>query len=168
VKGALKPKDVVVASKLIAVGGYRSYDFLSESLGMARSQIHDSVKRLEKSGLSDSNMRIDKKAFMYFILMGLRYVFPVEKIGKTKGIMTGLAVVEGVPLNALGDPETCMVWPSPSVVAAVEGDGIEPLHESCLTAVKDRPFWELLALIDVIREGQGDVKRAAKELKDRL
>lgn len=169
-KGALKPRDVVVASKLIAVGGYRSYDFLSESLAMARSQIHDSVKRLEKSGLSDSNMRIDKKAFMYFVLMGLRYVFPVEKIGRTKGIMTGLMVVNGVPVDGLGNPapEACMVWPSPSVVGAIEGDGIEPLHGSCLTAVKDRPFWELLALIDVIREGQGDLKRAAKELKDRL
>jgi hypothetical protein len=100
----------------------------------------------------------------------MKYVFPVEKIGRTKGVMTGLMVVNGVPVDGLGNPapEACMVWPSPSVVGAIEGDGIEPLHGSCLTAVKDRPFWELLALIDVIREGQGDVKRAAKELKDRL
>jgi predicted transcriptional regulator len=158
---SMKPRDVVIASKLIVAGGARSYDFLSESLGTVRSQIFSSIKRLERIGLSDSNMKIDKKGFLYFILTGMRYVFPAEKSGVKKGVLTGLGVVvEG---------EALMIWPrEDSEVGCVEGDSIEPLHASCYTALKDRPFWEILALIDCIRAGKGDVKRAAKELKDRL
>lgn len=156
----LKPLDLVVLCKLIANTG-RTYDFLSESLGISRSQIHQSIKRLEVCGLLRESIKVNKKAFMIFVLGGARFCFPAhEEKGICQGIPTGLQVVgvaDAIPL----------VWPNAENDKNVSGRGIRPLHPCAMGAVHDQKFWALLALIDAIRVGDDrEMKIAVGLMRD--
>lgn len=176
----LRPLDFLILCKLVANTG-RTYDFLSESLGISRSQIHKSVKMLEVCGFLGDGMRINKKAFLVFALGGARFSFPVEKQGICDGVSTGLravgfgesvggggggiagggGAVNGV-VNGVVVPEH-LVWPCEGQGDGVRvtGRGIKPLHPAALRATNDQKFWDLLALVDAIRVGDDKESKVA-------
>lgn len=143
---------------------------LAANLGLSSSQIHASLKRLEKSRLiaapADGGSPL-VHAVEEFLLYGLKYAFPAQRGEITRGIPTAHAAP---PLNqhfaAAGDLPP--VWPDAE--GEVRGTGLDPLHKMVPVAIrKDPPLYEFLALIDAIRDGRARERQLAeRELTTRL
>lgn len=166
---ALLPQDVVVIAKLISYGGGRPpIAELALAVGMSPSQAHMALERLERSRLVEGQRdRPLLKAAEEFLLHGVKYAFPAHRGETTRGIPTGYAAP---PLNALiaaGD-DLPPVWPDPD--GEVKGIAFEPLHKSVPKAVRNDPaLYELLALIDALRDGRARERQIAeRELTARL
>lgn len=165
---ALLPQDVVVLAKLVGYGGTRpSMAQVAAALSLSPSQIHLSLKRLERSRLINEGGRPVLRAVEEFLIHGVKYAFPAQRGETTRGIATAYAAP---PLNeqiAAGD-DLPPVWPDPN--GGVRGVTLQPLHKSVPKAVKKDPaLHELLALIDALREGRVRERQlAARELSARL
>ncbi|MDQ6971437.1 MAG: hypothetical protein Q9M30_02190 [Mariprofundaceae bacterium] len=167
----LKPQDIVVALKLVALDGENlSMQKLGVLLGLSSSRIHESLHRLNRANLS-SNMlggfRPMKANLEEFLLHGIKYAF-VPEIGEfTRGIPTASYAP---PLNnAFADSnEPPYVWPDAE--GEVRGVSFSPLHKCVPKAIRqDQALYELLALVDAIRAGRArDRKMAAEEISKRL
>ena len=102
-----------------------------------------------------------------FLIHGIRYAFPAEKGSLTRGVPTGYA---GPPLNetivASADPPP--VWPHAE--GPVRGYSFTPLHKNVpLAALDDVRLYELLTLVDAIRDGRvRERELAGRELTKRL
>lgn len=167
----LKPQDVYVVLKLVAAGSRRApYAYLAVGLGMSPSEVHASVKRAQASGLLHSTALQDRPnaaALEEFLLHGLKYVFPAERGEMTRGVATSYGAA---PLNALIAPmdDPVPVWPYAE--GKQRGISFAPLYRSAPeAALRDRPFYELLVLVDALRDGRArERKIAEKELHRRL
>jgi hypothetical protein len=166
----LKPQDVVVLLKIIVLGpdNQQSYAALALSLGMSPSEVHAGVKRLTYAGLYNSQTkRPVQKATLEFLIHGVKYAYPPKKGSITLGFPTGYAAA---PLNQFintgDDPPP--VWPSSE--GPVRGLGFSPLYKSVPGAIRNDPeLYELLALLDAIRDGRArERKLAEEELKKRI
>lgn len=142
---------------------------LAEELFLSRATISVGLRRLLQSGLVRSEVETNKLLPVMataeeFIFHGLKYVFPAE-VGKfTKGIATGIAapVFEG-KLVLGNDP--IFVWPYEH--GKVKGLALKPLSPSVPKAVassEDRKFYDLLALVDAMRQGRARERNMAVEL----
>lgn len=164
----LKPQDVVVLLKLAVAGEEWSYPSLASALGMSASEVHSAIRRARESGLmSRSAKRPNKQALAEFLIHGLRYVFPAERGGITRGLPTA----HGAPplksrLSAGADPVP--VWPDPE--GDVRGEELRPLYKSAPGAARRDPkLYELLALVDAVRGGRARERMIAiEELRTRL
>ncbi|WP_319559000.1 hypothetical protein [Marispirochaeta sp.] len=166
----LKPQDIVVLLKLIAQGREErpGYAALSVSLGMSPSEVHAGVKRLINAKLVDSkDQRPMRKPVQEFLIHGVKYAFPPQKGAITIGYPTGFAAS---PLNQLINMGTDLppVWPSAK--GPVKGQAFTPLYKSVPDAIQNDPLlYELLALLDAIRDGRAREREiAAKELTRRI
>ena len=166
---ALLPQDVVVLAKLVSSGGTRpAIAQLASDLFLSPSQVHASLKRLERARLADaSSGRPILRAVEEFLIHAVKYVFPAQRGETTRGLPTGHAAP---PLNAeiAGSGEPPPVWPDPE--GGVRGVGFEPLCNSVPKAArKDRALYELLALVDALRDGRARERRIAeREVSARL
>jgi hypothetical protein len=167
----LKPQDILVLLKLVAMGRRPwSYASLAGSLGMSPSQVHSAIKRVlavqlavKKEDVIVPNIRnLDE-----FLVHGLKYVFAPELGKVTRGIPTSYAAS---PLNKtiLAGDEPPPVWPSAD--GRVRGQAFPPLYKLAPKAIlEDNSFYELLALVDAIRGGRAREREiAVKELRKRL
>ncbi len=166
----LQAVDCVILIKLIAQKeNEMTHRDLAEALLLSRATISVGLRRLLQSGLVRSEIETNKltpimAAAEEFILHGLKYVFPAE-VGKfTKGVATGIAapVFEG-KLVLGNDP--LFVWPYEH--GQVKGLALKPLSPSVPKAVAssgDKKFYDLLALIDVMRQGRARERNMAVEL----
>ena len=135
---------------------------------MSASQVHASLKRLERSRLIDGH---DSRPFLRpveeFLVHGVKFVFPARRGESTRGMPTAHAAP---PLNQhiVGSSDPPPVWPSAG--GQVRGSTFEPLHKTVpAAAAKDSTLYELLALIDAIRDGRARERQAAeRELAARL
>jgi hypothetical protein len=167
--GSLLAQDVVVLAKLVGYGGVRPpIAQVAADLALSPSQVHASLKRLERSRLIDAQTsRPLLKAVEEFLIHSVKYAFPVERGEPTRGMPTGYAAP---PLSnqiaASGDLPP--IWPDPE--GKVRGITLEPLHRAAVTAARqDRFLYELLALIDALRDGRARERQLAeKELSARL
>lgn len=164
----LKPQDIVVLAKLACSRPEdQTFPRLAVALGMSPSEVHAAVKRAAASGLVDKGTRaIRKAAVLEFFVHGLRYVFPAERLGVTRGIPTSYAAP---PLNAhFAAGELPPVWPHPEGTS--RGEGLAPLYKSAPSAaLRDPQLYEWLALIDALRAGRArERKLAIQELERRL
>ncbi len=165
----LKPQDILVLLKLI-VWEKRdwTYQELANKLFMSASEVHAGIKRAIASRLMDQNrMAVQKKALEEFIAHGIRYAFPPMRGDITRGIPTAYAVP---PLNSffqIGE-ELPPVWPDP--LGKVRGYEFSPLYRSVPKAAAiDTKLYELLALIDAIRDGRAREREIAiEEFKNRI
>jgi len=166
----LKPQDIVILLKLLSPGSTNQQSFaaLALSLGMSPSEVHAGVKRLTNAKLyNDQTKRPSHKAALEFLLHGVKYAFPPRHGGMTIGYPTGHAAP---PLNqsikAGDDPPP--VWPSSH--GTIRGLDFSPLYKSVPEAIKDDPMlYELLALLDAIRDGRARERELAeKELTIRI
>jgi hypothetical protein len=164
----VKPQDIVVVLRLAcAPMEERTFPRLSAALGMSASETHAAVKRAVASGLVDGATRtIRKTALLEFLIHGLRYVFPPEWKGVTRGVLTSYAAPPLAAHFSVG--ELPPVWPHPEGTS--RGEGLVPLYRSVPSAaLRDPEFHEWLALADAIRSGRAREKRmAAGELERRL
>jgi DNA-binding Lrp family transcriptional regulator len=165
----LLPQDVVVLAKLVSYGGARPpIAQVSGDLGLSPSQVHASLKRLERSRLVDAQTgRPLSKAVEEFLIHGVKYAFPVQRGEATRGMPTAYAAP---PLrDQFADSgDLPPVWPDPD--GELRGATLEPLHKAAPNASrKDPVLHELLALIDALRDGRVRERQSAeKELSARL
>ncbi len=167
----LKPQDVLVVLKLVAMGQKPwSYARLGVMLGMSPSQLHSAVRRalvaqlaVRKGDMIVANTRNLEE----FLVHGLRYVFVPERGEMTRGMLTGYAAP---PLSGHIAPseEPPPVWPDPD--GDVRGLSFSPLYSLAPAAARsDSSLYELLALVDAIRGGRAREREiASRELKKRL
>ena len=165
----LLSQDVLVLAKLVRYGGARPpIAQVASDLALSPSQVHASFKRLERSRLIDvQTSRPLLKAVDEFLIHGVKYAFPVERGEPTRGIPTAYAAP---PLSdqISGSGDLPPVWPDAE--GKVRGITLEPLHRAAVKAARQDPaLYELLALIDAVRDGRARERQLAeKELSARL
>lgn len=162
------PQDVVVLAKLVSYGGQRPPIVqVASDLGISPSQVHASLKRLERSRLIDAQGGQPlPRAVEEFLIHAVKYAFPAQRGETTRGMPTAHAAP---PLKAqIVQGDLPPVWPDSE--GDVRGVTLEPLHKTAPRAArKDRTLYELLALVDALRDGRVRERRLAeKELSVRL
>lgn len=186
----LRPQDVVVVLKLLTTEGSPwSYAKLGEDLAMSASHVFASVDRARTSHLLDfaaiaprartprvARQTRDRQAVLprpnrsnlkEFLIHGVKYAFPVERGGPTRGIPTAEAAR---PL----DRHFPQHFPLPPVWPYAEGPlrgiAFSPLYKNVpQAALRDSKLYELLALVDAIREGRAREREIAiRELTARI
>ncbi len=156
-------------AKLVCYGGERPpIAQVAGDLALSPSQVHASLKRLERSRLVDAQTgRPLLKAVEEFLIHGVKYVFPAQRGEATRGVPTAYAAP---PLKdeIAGDGDLPPVWPDAE--GGVRGVTLEPLHRAAPKAArKDPTLYEMLALIDALRDGRVRERQLAeKELSARL
>lgn len=164
----LKAQDVVVALKLLdASPDEKAFPKLAAALGFSASEVHAAVKRAAACGLLDGASRcVREEALSEFLVHGLRYVFPAQWSGVTRGVPTSYAAL---PLKSqFAESELPPVWPHPE--GTVRGEGLAPLYKSAPgAALRDPLLYEWLALVDAVRGGRArERKLAGHEIERRL
>jgi hypothetical protein len=165
----LKPQDVVIMLKLIVWEDSEwSYPALSHELSMSTSEVHAGVKRAVAARLMDMHRKLPiKRNLLEFLIHGVKYAYPPDRGGVTRGLPTSYAAQ---PLKDLimqtDDPPP--VWPDPE--GQVRGYEFSPLYSSVPHACKvDPKLYEILALVDAIRDGRArETQIAVKEIQLRV
>jgi len=168
----LKPQDVVVLLKLCgqARKSRPPYAEIASQLAMSPSEVHSSVKRLQMARLlhgPELGQRPNVRAVEEFLIHGVKYAFPAEHGSLTRGIPTSYAAE---PLKRLIQPgnDPLPVWPDPE--GTIRGISLMPLYKTVPKAAKKDPeLYELLAVLDAVREGRARERNLAeKELLKRI
>lgn len=165
----LLPQDVVVLAKLVAYGGKRpSIADVSAALSLSASQVHQSLKRLQRSRLiEEPGGRPLLRAVEEFLIHAVKYAFPAQRGEVTRGMPTAYAAL---PLRAqiVAGSDLPPVWPSPA--GETRGSTLEPLHRTVpAAAAKDPELYALLALVDALRDGRVRERQIAeRELSGQL
>lgn len=111
--------------------------------------------------------RPDLAAMEAFLIHGLRYVFPAERGELTRGVPTSYGAP---PMRQLltRNTDPTPVWPYPD--GKQRGIALAPLYKTApAAALRDRKFYELLTLADILRDGRvRERKLAEAELHRRL
>ena len=97
----LKPQDVVVLLKLVALGQEPwNFQRLAMELSISQSEVHAGVSRAVTARLmSDAKStsgRPVRAALLEFLIHGVKYAYPPERGELTRGVATGYAAP---PLN---------------------------------------------------------------------
>jgi hypothetical protein len=166
-KYSMKPQDVVVLLKVIAVNNDNWQQIpLAYSLKMSQSEVSQSVARSKFAGLlDDSGKKVMRQALYDFLQYGLAVVFPAKPGAVVRGIPTAHS---SAPLNKEISSEEDYVWPFAK--GNVRGHGITPLYATVpRAALDDEQLYALLALADALRVGKVREKNiAVQELKNRI
>lgn len=129
---------------------------------MSASELHAAVSRLVTAGLIDQEKRRPKrKAALEYLLSGVPYAFPAIRGPLNRGMPTSFAApVLADQLAASDDAKP--VWPDAE--GTILGYSIEPLHPSAPKAARQsREFYDVLALIDALREGRVRERQLAED-----
>jgi hypothetical protein len=167
----LQPQDIVVVLKLTKYGERRPpYAEIAHELFLSSSRVHAAVSRAKSARLLHGHELGEKPniaALGEFLLHGVKYAFPAERGQLGRGLPTAYAAP---PLNALiAQPdEPPPVWPFSD--GSVRGYALYPLHKNVpMAALRDSYLYEMLALVDAIRDGRTRERVIAeKELLKRL
>jgi hypothetical protein len=160
----LKPQDVYVALKIVAAQSDRApYSQLAAELVMSPSEVHASVQRAQCSHLLHGprlKNRPNFSALEEFLLHGLKYVFPPERGGLTRGVPTSYAARPLRGIIGQGN-EPIPVWPYEE--GKQRGIAFEPLYKTApIAALRDSSFYEYLVLADALRDGRVRERKAAE------
>ncbi len=165
----LKPQDIFIMLKLVVLDSSEwSYPALSHELSMSASEVHAGVKRAVAAKLMDMHRKKPVKSnLLEFLLHGVKYAYPPDRGGITRGMPTGYAAPPLRELIVQSD-EPPPVWPDPE--GQMRGYEFSPLFSSVPQACKvDPKLYELLALVDAIRDGRArERKIAMKEIQSRF
>jgi len=185
----LSPQDVVVALKLLAAGSRNwTYALLGEELALSPSQVFRSVERAEAVRLLEPGFRTvppppapgskgqncpvvlawpNRASLKEFLIHGVKYAFPVHRGGMVRGVPTAHAAPPLKQQFAESfDPPP--VWPDAS--GSARGLEFSPLYKNVPAAARRDPkLYELLALVDAIRDGRAREREIAiRELTARV
>ena len=167
----LKPQDVVVALKLSGYPNARPpISIMAGDLGLSPSEVHGAIQRLRSSRLLHGAALKDKPniaALEEFLVHGLKYAFPAEHGEVTRGIPTSYAA-EPLKSEIAASSDLPPVWPWHE--GDTRGIGLEPLYKSVPhAALRDPALYQLLALVDAIRDGRARERNLAeRDLVQRL
>jgi len=170
----LKPQDIYVALTLVTLGDQKwTYVQLAYELSMSASEINAGIKRATRARLllrgaeRSAKPRPVRNARREFLVHGIKYAFPPERGELTRGLPTGYAAPPLVDAVAQPD-EPPPVWPDPE--GEKRGIAFSPLYPSVPRAARQDPeLYELLALVDALRDGRArERKLAIKMLTARL
>lgn len=164
----LKPQDIVILLKLITLREKPwTVRSVASQIFISHSEVFEGLKRLGNGRLIspvDNMPRV--RPSEEFLIHGVKYAFAPDRGGLTRGMPTSHAAP---PLCAMvsssADPP---VWPHP--LGKVRGYAFSPLYKTVPEAAAlDGLLYELLALVDAIRDGQArETALAVQELKIRL
>ena len=168
---SLLPQDVVVLLKLSSYPGRRpSLVRMAVDLILSSSQVHAALTRLAAARLvfkDAHDSRPNAKAAEEFLVHGAKYMFPAIRGGVTRGMLTSYAAP---PLNRQisGGSDLPPVWPLAE--GTHRGVSLDPLYKTVpLAARADPVLYELLALLDALRDGRArERKLAERELVKRV
>jgi hypothetical protein len=177
----LKPQDIVLLLKLIAASTAEwSFARLGKALAMSTSHAFESAMRVQQARLLNISkappsppkargvlFAPNRSNLKEFLIHGVKYSFPVERGGITRGVPTaeGAAPLQEYFSDSLALPP---VWPyaeGPS-----RGIAFSPLYGNVPEAAsRDSKLYELLSLVDAIREGRAREREIAiRELSARI
>lgn len=170
-QNVLRALDVLVVLKLLAQPSREwTYKDLGESIGVSASQTFSAVNQAARSGLlyfPALQKSLNRANIREFLVHGLKYAFPADRGSLTRGMPTAYA---GPPLNRVlsSSPEPPPVWPTAQ--GSVRGVELAPLYKTAPKAAQhDSNLYELLVLVDAIREGRAREREiATRELTARL
>ena len=158
----MRPHDIAVLLKIASKGEQNWYmKDIAYELSISSSEVSESINRSVIGGLISSDKRtINKLALLDFLSCGLQYVYPQRPGEIVRGIATAHSAE---PLNQIILNEDNFVWPYAR--GDIRGQAIEPLHRNIPSAcLKDKAFYELMALTDAIRVGKAREKKLAVDL----
>jgi hypothetical protein len=160
----LKPQDVVVALKLFGYpSGRPPISVVANDLGLSPSEVHGAIQRLRSSRLLHGPALKDKlniSGLKEFLVHGLKYAFPAEHGEVTRGIPTSYAA-EPLKSEIAVSNDLPPVWPWHD--GDTRGVGFEPLYKNVPhAALRDPALYELLALVDAIRDGRARERNLAE------
>jgi hypothetical protein len=177
----LKPQDVVLVLKLVAAKSAEwTFARLGKALDMSTSHAFGSAMRaqtVQLLSISKAPLTPPKPRGVLFeprlnnlkefLIHGVKYSFPVIRGGMTRGLPTA----EGAsPLREHFSDSSAPppVWPCAD--GTVRGVAFSPLYNNVPTAaLRDPKLYELLALVDAIREGRAREREIAiRELTARI
>lgn len=171
----LKPQDIVLLIKLLANPKHLSWSQhqLATHLCLSSSAINASLIRLQESGLllsgvNNKRYQLVLPACEELLIHGVKYFFPAILSQPTSGIPTSYAAPVFKGKVTQGE-EIIPVWPSAK--GTVRGMGLEPLYHcipDSLLNYPDQQFYDLLALLDLLRQGRAREKNMAKQLLEDL
>ena len=110
----LKPQDILVSLKLVAVGNIaRSFKKLAIELSMSPSEVHAACNRVLAARLAiqkDKKILPNIRNLEEFLIHGLKYGFVAERGEMVRGMPSGYAAP---PMNSMfvADDEPLPVWP---------------------------------------------------------
>lgn len=165
----LLAQDVLVMVKLALIPGKRpTMAALAYQVGLSPSRIQDAIKRGKSARLlSERDDQVRLPHLREFLIHGFKYAFPAQRGELTRGVPTSYAAP---PLNAVitQPDEPPPVWPYAE--GTVRGISILPLHKNVPeVALRDRPLYEMLALLDALRDGRARERAIAEqEIQRRL
>jgi predicted transcriptional regulator len=163
----MRPQDIVVLHKIVSFEDKPWFmKDIAIGLNMSASEVSESLNRSSIAGLLDHNKKkIFGKAFLEFLVHGLRYVYPQQPGALVRGVPTAHSAP---PLNKIIQSQDKYVWPHAEGTA--RGQSIEPLYAPAVEqSLKDSRLYELLALTDALRIGKArEVELAKKELTRRI
>lgn len=162
----MQGQDIAVLLKLVLANGEPQLSKnLAFELCLSPSEISKSLQRSREVGLvylNGSEKRVNRSALLELLVHGIKYVFPPQKGGMTRGVATGAAVE---PLNELlsAGTEPPMVWPCAE--GRVRGLSFSPLYRGApQAALRDKELYRVLALCDAIRDGRARERNLGSEL----
>jgi hypothetical protein len=178
----MRPQDIVIildlismklpdnendkSSELLNSNSYQNKS-IAYSLKMSEAEVSESLRRSEFAGLiaDIKTKKVNKKAFLAFLLNGLKYVFPTHPGALVRGVPTAHSAL---PLSKSIVSNELYVWESPE--GEVRGQSIIPLYHTVPDIVENnKKLYELLALIDAIRTGTARIVNiASQELEKRI
>jgi hypothetical protein len=161
----LKPQDVVVALKLCGYpSGRPPMSIVASDLGLSPSEVHGAIQRLRSSKLLHGSALQDKpniSGLVEFLVHGLKYAFPAEHGGVTRGVATSYAA-EPLKSEIAVSSDLPPVWPWHE--GDTRGVGLAPLYKSVPhAALRDSVLYQLLALVDAIRDGRARERNLAEQ-----
>ncbi len=160
--------DILILLKLALKDSPRPCAEMVKDLAMSASEVHAAVKRCIQAGLIDSEARqTRRKAMEEYLIHRVRYAFPAARGPVLRGIPTSYAAA---PLSKDFPASGDLIPVGADAEETGRGYAIEPLHSSVPKAARRDPkLYELLALVDALREGRAhDRKMAEQELRNRL
>lgn len=170
----LKPQDVLVALNWAVHPNVRwTFPGIAKALGISSSEAHASVKRALQSRLmyrigdAPASVRVARENLLEFLIHGLKYVFPAERAGVTRGMPTAHAapVLKGHFVQA--GQQLPPVWPDSA--GDVRGEAFKPLYKAAVKAAADDPdLYAALSLVDAIRGGSARERDLASRLLEDL
>lgn len=167
----LKPQDLVLALKLVALGPAEwTQANVARALHMSAGEVNHGLKRLAACHLYvAAERRVVRASLREFLVSGLRYVFPAQLGLMGRGMPTAFSAAPLAQKLRLGG-EDRVVWLASGAAASERGRVIVPLYPSApLAAAEDPVLHELLALADALRVGRARERSLARtELGKRL
>ena len=170
---ALKPQDVLVLLKW-SVHPTRRWTVraMAKEVGLSQGETFSCTRRLVESRLLGETGEGSAPAplrqnVVEFLLHGLKYSFPPERGGITRGVPTA----HGAPVLrkhfSLAKGAQLPVWPD--VQGTVRGEALAPIYKSAVkAAAADESMYSALALVDAIRAGNARERKLAAELLEKM